>query len=363
MKILHLSDLHLGHRCYGIIRRQQTLRKNFTEYHEGGLNDVVNKMQPDAILVAGDLFDNSSPTYDDMDILKNWIDLQSCPVIGITGNHEKLPDSFMQASEYFGIHKPGNYGGLKIECENHMFRSTLREYAKKVEECDILMLHQSMYGFLSSIMRPEIDEETANILSEKCSYLALGDLHIHNRMKINNCIAAYPGPIDFLRIGESHNKFGGWLIKEDDGRIATKSVEIKPYQKTHIINIKTEEDYVNFQAKIDSYENDFLVIKAVEHSVLYADTYLMLNDRRHTCEKFCFKIEETESDAKEDSTELEENSVFDEDFMNIVRQDKTIEEEDKKLASDLWSAQSPKAMQALLAQDLKEEKERENKQS
>ena len=363
MKLLHLSDFHLGHRCYGIVRRQQALRKNFTGGHEGGLNRVIEDIGPDAILVSGDLFDNSSPTYDDMDILRNWIhqteEIQ-CPVIGITGNHEKLPDSFMQASEYFGIHKTGSFGDLKILCENHMYRSVLREYAKRVEECDILMLHQSMCGFLSSIMSPEIDQETAHLLSEKCSYLALGDLHIHNRMRVNNCIAAYPGPIDFLRVGESHNKFGGWLIEDKNGGLSSKSVEIKPYQKTHIVDIKTEEDYVKFHQLIKDCENDFLVVKAIEHPTLYAQTQLLLNNKRHECEEFCFRLDEVElEDDGETSTELENNSNFDEDFMNIVRKDKTIEEEDKKLASDLWNIKSTKGMQALLAQDLKEEKERE----
>ena len=351
----------MGHKCYGIVRRQNALRKNFTEHHEGGLNWTIEQTNPDAVMVSGDLFDNSSPTYDDMDVLRNWIASVPCPVIGNTGNHEKLPDSFMQASEYFGIHKPGMYGDLKILCASHMYRSVLREYAKVVEDCDIMILHQSMCGFLSSIMSPEIDQETANLLSEKCSYLALGDLHIHNRMKINNCIAAYPGPIDFLRVGESHNKFGGWLVTETDGCISSKSVEIKPYQKTHIINIKTEEEYLDFHELVKECENDFLVVKAIEHPTLYAQTQLLLNNKRHDCEKFCFRLDEVEIEDSESSRELEDGSNFtDDDFISIVRKDKTIEEDDKKLAADLWNNKTVKGMQALLAQDLKEEKERES---
>ena len=360
MKILHLSDLHLGHRCYGNLRRQAAFRKNFTEVHEGGLNDTIANLNPDAILVAGDLFDNSSPTYDDMDILRNWVSFWQCPVIGITGNHEKLPESFMQASEYFGIQKPGVYGDLKIVCANHMYRSVLRNFADTVEECDILMLHQSMCGFLASIMKPEIDEETARKLADKCSYLALGDLHIHNRMKIDNCIAAYPGPIDFLRIGESHNKFGAWLIEEKNGGLSSKSIQLQPYQKTTIVDVKTEEDFAKLHKSIDCAENDFFVIKAEEHPTLYPQTELLLNNKRYECEQFCFHITPVSTEDGEDSTELEANSNFDEDFMNIIRKDNTVEEEDKKLASDLWTTGSTKQMQALLAQDLKELKERED---
>jgi DNA repair exonuclease SbcCD nuclease subunit len=364
MKILHLSDFHLGHRCYGITRRQEALRKNFSSNHSNGLVDIVLQKQPDVILLAGDLFDNSSPTYDDLDTLRKWIDRVKkethCEVIGITGNHDKLPDSWMQVSEFLGIHNPGEYGGLNIQCSNHMYRTVLREYADSLEGCDILMLHQSMCGFLASVMRPEIDEETARVLASKCSYLALGDLHIHNRMQVDGCIVAYPGPIDFLRIGEcSSNQFGGWLIEDDGNTLKTKSVSITPYQETYVYDIKDLEQYDSTINKIEEVENAFFVIRAIQHDMLEVLKERLV-EKRDKCSSFCFCLSELESKEKRKDP-LEEASDFDEDFMNIIRNDNSIEESDKKLATDLWGTHSPKGMQALLSHDLKDIKEEMNK--
>ena len=56
MKILHTSDWHLGRSLYG--------RKRYNEFSEflDWLADVIEKESIDALLVAGDIFDNSTPS-------------------------------------------------------------------------------------------------------------------------------------------------------------------------------------------------------------------------------------------------------------------------------------------------------------
>lgn len=358
MKILHLADFHLGHRCYGIERRQNALKNNFLSNHVGGLNHTIDRIKPDLILIAGDIFDNSNPLHEDTFLMQQWILMtkEKCDIIGITGNHDKQTDSSVQVSQLLGIHDPTVFDLLNIQCFDHMYRSQLKEMAEAIEPCDILMLHQSACGFLPSIMKPEIDEDVLKVLAEKCTYLALGDLHIHRKMQVGECSITYPGALDFLRVGEPHTKFGGWLLEELDNGFVCNSLEIVPYQKTHVIEINDPQHYVHLHQLINE-ESAFYVIRAIEHPTLFAETKKLLQLRQQTDENFCFILKEYQ---RKEIVTVEESakSESDDDFIEILSKDKTIEDTDRKLASDLWSAPAPKAMQSLLSHDLSEELEK-----
>ncbi len=93
MKILHTSDWHLGRSLYG--------RKRYDEFSAflDWLVETINQQQVDALLVAGDIFDTSTPS--------NWaqtlyyqflcrVAVSSCRhVIVIAGNHDS--PSFLNA--------------------------------------------------------------------------------------------------------------------------------------------------------------------------------------------------------------------------------------------------------------------------
>ena len=58
MKIIHTSDWHLGHRLYNYDGSDEELHF-FTQ-----LAATVEKEQPDALLVSGDIFDTGAPGND-----------------------------------------------------------------------------------------------------------------------------------------------------------------------------------------------------------------------------------------------------------------------------------------------------------
>ena len=63
MKLMHISDLHLGKRIsdFSMIDDQKGILKKIIE--------TVNEQKPDVILIAGDIYDRSVPSTEAMEIL------------------------------------------------------------------------------------------------------------------------------------------------------------------------------------------------------------------------------------------------------------------------------------------------------
>lgn len=113
MKILHTSDLHIGKRLYSCERReeQEAVLKELLE--------VCRNENIDAVLVAGDLFDNFNPSVASMNLLYDSFceiaDGGRRPVILIAGNHDSpdridMPDSLARKNGVFFI---GNYDSIQ----------------------------------------------------------------------------------------------------------------------------------------------------------------------------------------------------------------------------------------------------------
>jgi len=93
MKILHTSDWHIGRALYD--------RKRYEEY-EAFLNwlaDLIEDEKIDVVLVAGDVFDNSTPSNLAQQLYYRFLcrvaSLEHCHVVIIAGNHDS--PSFLNA--------------------------------------------------------------------------------------------------------------------------------------------------------------------------------------------------------------------------------------------------------------------------
>ena len=93
MKILHVSDTHLGYSAYrksteyGINQREQDVYNAFEQFV-----DYAVKTKPDLIIHAGDLFDSVRPSNRAITFaLKQIIRLSKnkIPILIISGNHEQ----------------------------------------------------------------------------------------------------------------------------------------------------------------------------------------------------------------------------------------------------------------------------------
>ncbi len=113
MKLIHLSDLHLGKRVneYSMLEDQAYILKEILA--------VVEKEKPDAVILAGDIYDKSVPSAEAVALFDEFLyDLakRKLQVFVISGNHDS-PERIAFGSrimEAGGIHLSPVYNG-KIE--------------------------------------------------------------------------------------------------------------------------------------------------------------------------------------------------------------------------------------------------------
>ena len=110
MKLVHLSDLHLGKIVSGfsMVADQQYILKQIEE--------IIEAERPDAVLLAGDLYDKSVPSAEAVRMLDHfltWLAERWITTIAISGNHDSAVRtafaSAILAQE--GIHMAPVYDG------------------------------------------------------------------------------------------------------------------------------------------------------------------------------------------------------------------------------------------------------------
>ena len=85
MKLIHLSDLHLGKRVNGFSMLKDQ------EYILDEILSIIDVECPNAVLIAGDVYDKSIPPAEAVDLLDFFlVELvkRELPVFIISGNHD-----------------------------------------------------------------------------------------------------------------------------------------------------------------------------------------------------------------------------------------------------------------------------------
>ncbi|NLB50305.1 MAG: exonuclease SbcCD subunit D [Clostridiaceae bacterium] len=110
MKFIHLADLHLGKRVHEIslIRDQEVMLQS--------IRDLCAKEKPEALLIAGDVFDKAIPSLEAVRLLETFLEDLSrtgLTVFLVAGNHDS-GERLAFGSAFFGshgIHVAGVYEG------------------------------------------------------------------------------------------------------------------------------------------------------------------------------------------------------------------------------------------------------------
>lgn len=86
MKLLHISDLHFGktlHECPLVEEDQPHWKEKFLE--------LVDEIKPDAVLIAGDVYDRSTPSNEAVKLLDEFLtelSAKDIAVLMVSGNHD-----------------------------------------------------------------------------------------------------------------------------------------------------------------------------------------------------------------------------------------------------------------------------------
>ena len=110
MKLAHLSDLHLGKRVNGfsLLEDQRHMLREILE--------ILAEEQPDAVVLAGDLYDKPVPPAEAVELLDAFLvelAAQQHPVLAVSGNHDS-PERIAFAArllEKSGVYVSGGYDG------------------------------------------------------------------------------------------------------------------------------------------------------------------------------------------------------------------------------------------------------------
>ena len=131
MKFFHLSDLHIGkqlHR-YNLKEDQQVILKEVITY--------AKELRPDAIVIAGDIYDKSVPSAEAVNVFDEFLtDLSEItpeiPILIISGNHDS-PDRLKYASEILKRHHIYIAGNVPERPEEHIEKVTLHDAYGEVD--------------------------------------------------------------------------------------------------------------------------------------------------------------------------------------------------------------------------------------
>jgi DNA repair exonuclease SbcCD nuclease subunit len=251
MKILHVSDTHLGYSAYnkvtldGINQREIDTYDAFKQFI-----DYAVKTKPDLIIHAGDLFDSVRPNNRAITVAIDQflrISKEKIPFIIISGNHEhpKLMETghifsiFDHIDNVYPIYK-AKYEKipLKIKNENIMIhaipqcelKTQFEDEIKKLKtdktsKYNIFVSHGAVSGIRVFSMN-EFNELIipAKALSKDFDYIALGHYHKFTKLADN---AFYSGSTERFTFIDATDEKGFVELDFKNGKLNTKLIGIE----------------------------------------------------------------------------------------------------------------------------------------
>ena len=118
MKFLHLADLHLGKSLHGVSLLESGDQADWVRR----FLEMSEELQPDAVLIAGDVYDRSAPSGDAVELLSQLLSglaEQGIPALITAGNHDSGQRlGFLRTLlEKEGVHLAGTLpAGGKLPC-------------------------------------------------------------------------------------------------------------------------------------------------------------------------------------------------------------------------------------------------------
>ena len=250
MKLMHISDLHIGKKLF------ETSMLEDQRYILNRILDLLDDERPDAVLIAGDVYDRANPTADAMELLDEFLNALAqhgvCTMI-ISGNHDS-PERLAYARRFLenrNIHispvynghiepialsdaygevcfwlmpyvHPDSVGGFfadqTIRNAQDAAQAVIGEMRVDPNKRNVILSHQFIIGGTTS------DSERRNIgtlenvdaaLYDAFDYVALGHIHRPQRLgrdsvrycgsllKYSFSEARYPKSVPLVTIGES----------------------------------------------------------------------------------------------------------------------------------------------------------------
>ena len=281
MKILHLSDLHIG---------KIVLEQSMLDDQKYMLNQIIEKIQEEKIelvLISGDIYDRGVPPSDAVTVLNNFLKvlikdlhLKVCIIAGNHDSKERLnfgSEIFKSDGLYISSIYNGNIDKVELEDEYGKLNIYMLPYIKPIEvrqffeeDVDVSSYHNAVKEV---ILKENINEKERNIILshqfvtsggiepeksesetlylggtenvdvscyDKFDYVALG--HIHGPQRIGRDTARYAGTILKYSFSEVHqNKSLTVIDFKEKENLKIDLIPLKPLRDMRVIKGPIEE--------------------------------------------------------------------------------------------------------------------------
>lgn len=294
MKFIHLSDLHIGKRVNEFSMYEDQ------EYILAEIIGIIDFEKPDAVLIAGDVYDKSIPPSDAVTMFDNLLYLLSkrnLQVFVISGNHDS-PERLSFGSrliEKSGVHLAPAYNGhivpVKMEDEygevniymlpfvkpanvrrffddreivsyTDAVSAAISEMSVNNKSRNVLITHQ----FVTGADRTESEEisvgGTDNVdvsVFDDFDYVALG--HIH---RPQNCLSErvrYCGTPLKYSFSEANDKKSVTVVElKEKGSLDVRTTDLVPKHEMREIKGKYEEITAKSFYENTTYQTDYMHI-------------------------------------------------------------------------------------------------------
>lgn len=292
MKIMHLSDLHLGKRVgeFSLMEDQEYILRK--------LLNLIDEQKPQAIIIAGDVYDKSSPSAEAVELFDDFLvrlSARDLKVFVISGNHDSaeriafggrlmdksgvfmspvfcgtvepivLNDAFGEICFYMlPFIKPSHvrrfYPDEQIESYTDALKVAIGHMNIDTTKRNILITHQFVTGALRSESEEISVGGTDNVdvgVFEGFDYVALG--HIHRAQKCGSEYIRYSGtPLKYSFSEANDNKTVTIVDMNEKGDIGLSFYPLVP-----------KRDWVEIKGTYNE-----LMLKSFYADTSYAEDYM-----------------------------------------------------------------------------------------
>lgn len=303
MKLIHLSDLHIGKRVneYSILEDQQYILKEIL--------GIIDEEKPDCVIIAGDVYDKSIPPAEAVSMFDDFLvklAQRELKVFVISGNHDSperiaFGGRLMNASGiymsrvYDGKTEPitlsDEYGNVNIYMLPFIKPIHVRRYNENAEiasytdalrvaiegmnvdetERNVMITHQ----FVTGSERTESEEisvgGTDNVdvaVFEKFDYTALG--HIHRAQNCSSEKVRYSGTPLKYSFSEAKDKKSVTVVElSEKGNMGVREVPLVPLRDMHEIKGTYEELMSRSFYENTPYCEDYIHITLTDEDEVY----------------------------------------------------------------------------------------------
>lgn len=165
LRFFHLSDLHIGRQLhhYNLIEDQRKVLKEIASY--------AAKLHPDAVVIAGDIYDKSVPSAEAVTVFDEFLTALSAvepsiPILIISGNHDS-PERLSYASGFLKAHHIFVAGTAPEHGGEHLPTVTLTDEFGEVDFYLLPFLKPSYVKDVWEEDAPESSSEAVRMLIER----------------------------------------------------------------------------------------------------------------------------------------------------------------------------------------------------